>query len=195
MTECERKIIEDNLNVVAMATWRFMKRYNVPASEFEDYRQTGYLILCNKVHKYDGSTKFSTFIDIVLRNAFIDIYRTNKRGQIDETSLDEYLSEEKSFSESELDEILKDVNTTENQVIERVTGDIIAKCIKKAKKTCKSKTIVRGFEALELRIEGYTSAQIAKLLEAPSNTIRVGINRAKNILLSDEDFINAIKTI
>ena len=73
MTEYEKKLIEDNMNAVAMTTWQFLKQHNIPRSEFDDYCQNGYLILCNKVHKYDGSTKFSTFIDVVLRNAFIDI--------------------------------------------------------------------------------------------------------------------------
>lgn len=67
MTEYEKKLIEDNMNAVAMTTWQFLKHHNIPRSEFDDYCQTGYLVLCNKVHKYDGSTKFSTFIDVVLR--------------------------------------------------------------------------------------------------------------------------------
>lgn len=195
MTEYEKKLIEDNMNAVAITTRQFLKRYNIPQTEFEDYRQNGYLILCNKVHKYDGSTKFSTFIDVVLRNAFIDMYRTDKNRRLDMVSLDDYLSEEKSFNDAQLAEFLEDENSTENEAFAKLTNEIIKKCIKKSKVNCTSETTVRGFEALELRIEGYSGAQIAKMLDAPSNTIRVGISRAKKILLCDKEFTDVLQTI
>ena len=191
MTEQEKKLIEDNMNAVTMTTWQFLKQYNIPRTEFEDYRQNGYLILCSKVHKYDGSTKFSTFIDVVLRNAFIDIYRTDKNRRLDVVSLNEYLGEEKTFNDAQLAAILEGDNTTENEVLEKVTNEIMKKCIKRAKSKCTSKTTVRGFEALELRIEGYTGAQISEMMKTPSNSIRVGINRAKKILLDDKEFADA----
>lgn len=190
MTEQEKMLIEDNMNAVTMTTWQFLKQHNIPRTEFEDYRQNGYLILCSKVHKYDGSTKFSTFIDVVLRNAFIDIYRTDKNRRLDMVSLDDYLSEEKTFNDSQLAAILEGEDSTENEVLEKVTNEIMKKCIKRAKSKCTSKTTVRGFEALELRIAGYTGAQISEMMKTPSNSIRVGINRAKKILLDDKEFVD-----
>jgi len=195
MTEYEKKLIEDNMNAVAMTTWQFLKQHNIPRSEFDDYCQNGYLILCIKVHKYDGSTKFSTFIDVVLRNAFIDIYRTDKNRRLDVVSLNEYLSEEKTFNDVQLAAILEGDNTTENEVLEKVTNEIMKKCIKRAKSKCTSKTTVRGFEALELRIEGYSGAQISEMMKTPSNSIRVGINRAKKILLDDKEFVDVLQTV
>ncbi len=195
MTEQEKKLIEDNMNAVAMTTWQFLKQHNIPRTEFEDYRQNGYLVLCNKVHKYDGSTKFSTFIDVVLRNAFIDMYRTDKTRRLDLISLDEYLSEEKTFNDSQLAAILEGENSTENEVLEKVTNEIMKKCIRRAKSKCTSKTTVRGFEALELRIEGYSGSQISEMMKTPSNSIRVGINRAKKILLDDKEFADVLQTV
>lgn len=195
MTEYEKKLIEDNMNAVAMTTWQFLKQHNISRSEFDDYCQNGYLILCNKVHKYDGSTKFSTFIDVVLRNAFIDMYRTDKNRRLDVVSLNEYLSEEKTFNDAQLAAILEGDNTTENEVLEKVTNEIMKKCIKRAKSKCTSKTTVRGFEALELRIEGYSGAQISEMMKTPSNSIRVGINRAKKILLDDKEFVDVLQTV
>ena len=193
MTEYEKKLIEDNMNTVAIITRCFLKQYNIPGTEFDDYCQNGYLILCKKVHKYDGSTKFSTFINIVLRNAFIDIYRTNKSRYLEVVSMDEYLSEDKTSREYQLADFLKSDNSTENEVISKATDELIKNCINKAKRKCKSQTILKGFQALELRINGYSGKQISEMLNTPANTIRVGINRAKSILLDDKDFVNFIQ--
>ena len=195
MTEYERNLIEDNMDAVAITTRKFLKRYNIPQSEFEDYRQNGYLILCSKVHKYDGSTKFSTFIDVVLRNAFIDMYRTDKNRHLDVVSLDEFLNEDKTFNDAQLCAIVEDERKVEEEVIEKVTNDIIKQCIRKAKSKCASETTVRGFEALELRIAGYSGAQISQMMNTPSNIIRVGINRAKKILLGDSEFMDIFQTV
>ena len=195
MTDYEKRLIEENMDAVSITTRKFLKRYNIPQTEFEDYRQNAYVILCSKVHKYDGSTKFSTFVDVVLRNAFIDMYRTDKSRRLDVVSLDEFLNEDKTFNDAQLCAIVEDERKVEEEVIEKVTNDIIKQCIRKAKRKCASETTVKGFEALELRIAGYSGAQISQMMNTPSNIIRVGINRAKKILLGDSEFMDIFQTV
>lgn len=195
MTDYEKRLIEENMDAVSITTRKFLKRYNIPQTEFEDYRQNAYVILCSKVHKYDGSTKFSTFVDVVLRNAFIDMYRTDKSRHLDVVSLDEFLNEEKSFNDTQLALMLEDDRKVEDEVIEKVTNDIMKQCIRKAKNSCTSETTVRGFEALELRIAGYSGSQISQMMDTPSNIIRVGINRAKKILLGDKEFVDVLQNV
>lgn len=191
LCENEKRLIEENMNKIEIAVKMLMTKYNINRDEFEDYRQTGYLILCEKVGKYDGSVMFSTFAKKVLANAFIDKYRREKAKNPNTVSLNELVGDDES--EVSLADFLAADNNTENEVLTKVTGDMLKNCIKNAKSKCTANTTVKGFEALELKIEGYSGEEIAAMFNVPSNSLRSWISRAKKILLSENDVLALIR--
>lgn len=189
MREQERKLIEKNMYVVDCVVNDMMRKYCIPKEEYEDYRQTGFLILCSKVHKYDGSTEFKTFADKVLKNAFIDMHRTNH--DIKAESLEAKLYDDEG-NEEEFINLLAAPNNTENEVIAKVTNDMLKEHINRVKESCAAKTTVRGFEALELKMQGYSGAEIAKMFDVPANSVRSWMSKAKKLLLNDNGIQNLL---
>lgn len=195
MTDKEKRLIEENMKAIEIRTKQLVKKYGIPAHEYEEYLQVACLVICNKIHKYDEAKSFSTFVDAVLENAFIDMHRADKSNKIDIISFDDCCVEDGSGSEASLADFLATDNNTENEVLAGITNDIIKRCIKSAKAKCTSKTTVRGFDALELKFEGYTGAEIARMFNVPSNSLRSWISRAKKILLAEREFEDLLKAM
>jgi len=195
MKDKDKKIIEDNMNTIEIKTRYLLKKYGIPQSEYEDYLQMACLAVCNKIHKYNGSVKFATFAGRIIENAFIDVYRADKRIKFDVVSLDEHYTEDSEGNAAGLRDFLRTDTNAENEVIANITNDIIRKCIFDAKSKCKAKTTRKGFEALELKFEGYSGAQIAKMFDAPSNSVRMWMSRAKKELFKESEFADLLKTI
>lgn len=195
MTDKEKMLIEENMKAIEIRTKLLVNKYGIRLDEYDDYLQMACLVICNKIHKYDETKGFSTFVDAVLENAFIDMYRVDKSGKIDLISLDECCIDDGCGSEASLADFLATDNNTENEVLAGITNDIVKRCIKNAKEKCTSQTTVRGFDALELRFEGYSGAEIARMFNVPSNSIRSWISRAKKILLAEREFEELLQAL
>lgn len=193
LSKNDRKLIEDNMHTVEITVKRIMKKFGISKNEYEDYCQIGYLVLCSKVHRYDGSTKFSTFADKVLTNAFIDKYRFEKNRNKELLSLDDVCSEDSDGNGVSLAEFLVADANVENEVLSKITNDVIRKYIAFAKTKCSAKTTVRGFEALELKLEGYSGEEIANMFDVPSNSLRSWMSRAKKALLNEKEFVALVR--
>ena len=193
LSKNDRKLIEDNMHTVEITVKRIMKKFGISKNEYEDYCQIGYLVLCSKVHRYDGSTKFSTFADKVLTNAFIDKYRFEKNRNKELLSLDDVCSEDSDGNGVSLAEFLVADTNVENEALSKITNDAIRKYIASAKTKCSAKTTVRGFEALELKLEGYSGEEIANMFDVPSNSLRSWMSRAKKALLNEKDFVALVR--
>lgn len=193
LSKNDRKLIEDNMHTVEITVKRIMKKFGISKNEYEDYCQIGYLVLCSKVQRYDGSTRFSTFADKVLTNAFIDKYRFEKNRNKELLSLDDVCSEDSDGNGVSLAEFLVADTNVENEVLSKITNDAIKKYIASAKTKCSAKTTVRGFEALELKLEGYSGEEIANMFDVPSNSLRSWMSRAKKALLNEKDFVALVR--
>ena len=193
LSEYERNLVEDNMHTVEIVVKMLIAKYGIPKSEYEEYCQIGYLVLCSKVGKYDGSTKFSTFANKVLRNAFIDKYRFDKARNREIISLDKICSEDANGNGASLAEFLASETDVENEVLSKITNDLVREYIKSAKERYSSQTTVKGFEALELKLDGYSGEEIAKIFDVPSNSLRSWMSRAKKLLLNEKGFISIIR--
>lgn len=190
--EYEKRLIEENMHTVEIVVKLMMAKYNIPKNEYEDYCQIGYLILCNKVRKYDGSVKFSTFANTVLTNAFIDKYRRDKIRIRETISLDDICDNGEGDDGACLADFLAADVDTENEVLSKLTNDMVKDYIRNAKNKCSAGTTVKGFEALELKLAGYSGKEIADMFNVPSNSLRSWMSRAKKVLLNDINFTSMI---
>lgn len=193
LSEYERNLIEENMHMVEIVVKMLMSKFGISKDEYEEYCQIGYLVLCSKVGKYDGSTKFSTFANKVLTNAFIDKHRFDRSRNREIISLDEICSEDADGNGTSLVAFLASETDVENEALSKVTNELIRKYIKSAKERCSAQTTVKGFEALELKLDGYSGEEIAKLFDVPSNSLRSWMSRAKKLLLNEKGFIAMIR--
>lgn len=124
-----------------------------------------------------------------MTNAFIDKYRRDKVRNPETVSID--FVPDKGEAENIVclaDYLVTDINA-ENEILSKITHDMIKKYIKAAKKKCTAHTTIKGFEAFELRIEGYSGMEIANMFNVPSNSLHSWISRAKKILVNEHEFI------
>lgn len=191
MSEKDKRQIEENMDKLEVTIKSLAKKFNVPACDFDDYRQTAYLTLCDRAYKYDGRTKFITFANTVITNAMIDKYRREKNRNVEMVSFNDACFE--CEDETNLLDFLASENDTENEVLTRVTNDMVKKYIRTAKDKCTAKTTVRGFEALELKLEGYSGEEIASMFNVPSNSLRSWMSKAKKLLLCENDFVELVR--
>lgn len=191
MSEKDKRLIEENLDKLEVTIKSLAKKFNVSACDFDDYRQTAYLTLCGRAYKYDGRTKFITFANTVITNAMIDKYRREKSRNVEMISLNDARFE--CEDETNLLDFLASENDTENEVLAKVTNDMVKKYIRNAKDKCTATTTVRGFEALELKLEGYSGEEIASMFNVPSNSLRSWMSKAKKLLLCENDFVEMVR--
>ena len=189
MKENEKRLIEENIEKIDYIIKKFICSFNIPSNEMEEYKQIAYLALCSKTYKYDGSTKFTTFANMVIKNAFIDMYRKEKLRKIDFVSLEECFAEDEAGNGAGLIDFLSTENNTENEVLTKIRNELVFKHIKIAKENCTANTTVQGFSALELKIKGYSGEEIARMFNVPSNSLRTWMSKARKILLNDKEFI------
>lgn len=195
MNSKEKRLIEENIHDIENCVRRFMKAYNIPFSEYDDYYQIACLTVCDKVDKYNGTTKFSTFVNVIVKNAFIDMYRKNKAKNIDVLYMDGCYTEDDNGNNVCLADFLATENQTENVVLNYITNEMIMEYLSMARKKCSAETTARGFNALELKMEGYSGAEIAELFGVPANSVRSWMSRAKKALLSDGELMKYINAI
>ena len=186
MNEDEKRIINENIKAIEIRAKYLFRKYAEPNEEFDEFFQTACVFICDRIHKYDNSKGFSTFVDGVLEHAFIDRVRSYSRKRIDSVSLDECINDNEDSADNSILSFISGDNNTE---------DIVKRCIDNARSKCTARTTVRGFDALELTIAGYTGAQIAKMFNVPSNSLRMWISRAKKKLLSEKEFAEVMENI
>lgn len=188
LSEEEKLFIEKNMKTIEIGTKKFMNKYNIQMNEYEEYFQRACLAVCNKMHKYDRNMAFSTFVGAVLENALIDIHRKESRNIVGAVSIEECYMVEDGELELSLGNFLTATDDTENDALSRIVDLEVKKCIKYAKEKCTSNVVIRGFEALELKIAGYTGTEIARIYNVPSNSVRAWISRAKKVLAAEREF-------
>ena len=119
---------------------------------------------------------------------FYYIYRKKKISNVNTISVDAAVDNGDGTTAGLLDFLEADKNT-ENEVIDRVISEQVSEHIKKIKKETAAATTVKGFEALELKIQGYNSNEIADMYNVPANSVRMWMSRARKILMEDRFFM------
>ena len=193
MNDNEKRLFRENIKAVEIRAKYLYRKYAMPNEDFEEFFQNACVFIGERIHKYDGRKGFSTFVDSVLENAFIDRLRVTTKRNLDCLSLDECSGDENEGTP--MMEFLHADCNTENEVLSAITEDMVKSIIEDVRKKCTSKTTVKGFDALELKIQGYTAAEIAKIFNVPSNSLRMWISRAKKLLIKEKTFTELLETL
>jgi RNA polymerase sigma factor (sigma-70 family) len=152
--------------------------------------QTGCLALCESTRSYDGSVQFRTYAQVVVRNKLIDHCRRVKRIQ-DKTC---YTSNSVPDSEdNDYNDIisLPDLENDPETKIDEVEINILLQKLKNKY----SGITLKGIEAIELKIKGYSGVEIAALYGVKPNLLGAWISKAKKKIKQDTDFIAAFPEI
>jgi len=167
----QQALVAGHLDVVAN-----ILKYTIRANEtvqglgYDDLYQEGCVALCRAALTFNGSAQFKTYAQTVVKNRLIDHCRSVLRQYARTVPM-----EEQEFP---------------------VSGDLPLRpdtlaALARAKPQY-SGVALRGIEAMELKLKGYSGAEIAALYNAKPNEVGAWISRARQKLLRDTEFLAAI---
>jgi len=186
MTAVSREdLITENLDIVKWSIYNNIQvNEHVQGLGYDDLYQVGCLALCEATRSYDESTKFQTYAQVFVRNRLIDHCRRIKRFQ-DKTC---YL--ENQIDETEGTEYFNLMSAPADEPEEQLYADEINNLLQNVKQKYSGVTL-KGIEAIELKIKGYSGVEIAVLYKVKPNLLGAWISKARKKLKEDEDFMAA----
>jgi len=184
----QKTLVSEHIDVVK---WVIRERINVneryQGMGYDDLFQEGCVLLCHAAATYDsGRAGFKTYASVVIRNGLLSYCRMLHSKRKDTVSIDEdemNALEKSSFAADRASENTFDVTLSEVDVhglLESIKSEYngVARL---------------GIEALELKIKGYSGAEIAKMWGVSQNNLGAWISRAKKRLLDNARFIAFIR--
>lgn len=175
LNDKQQRMVEENLSLVEIILRKNIHpNENIRGMEYDELYQCGCLALCKAAAEYNGTVKFATFAGTVIRNAMIDQCRYamayyNKTLSIDETLTDD----EDTFAGMAMSE--------ESGPEDPLFCDELMALVQAAKKK-HTGAVLKGIEAIELRVKGYTGAEIAKMYGVKNNNVTSWISKAVAVM-------------
>ncbi|MEY8420585.1 sigma-70 family RNA polymerase sigma factor [Oscillospiraceae bacterium 44-5] len=174
LTSEQQSLAEQHLSLVDKVIFRCIHvNETVCGLGREDLRQEGCLALCRAAATYDGvSAQFSTYAATLIRNHLLDCCKAAgaRLKHLPAVSLDAGPPEEDrppGFPEPSVEDGI-------DALIDRLDADaLLSDCKRRYSGVARL-----GIEALELKIKGYSGADIARLYDAKPNHVGAWIARA-----------------
>lgn len=179
LTQEQQMLVEENLHLVRWAVREYIRvREEIEGLGFEDLCQEGAVALCHAAATYQASpVQFKTYAVTVIRNYLLDHCRKvmARQRNMPTLSLDAPLDEDKPPS----------YTPVAPDLAEEWISELYVSHILEHGKRAYSGVAKLGIEALELKIKGYSGADIAKLYHTKPNHVGAWISRAAEKLRSD----------
>lgn len=186
LSEVQKNVIVENLEIVEWAIYKNIHvNEKIQGLGYDDLYQVGCLALCHAAATYNGSTKFETYAQVVVKNKLLDHCRAVLSQQPPLLYLDAPAGDD---SRSTLEGIIStDSEDSMNSLSEAEILKILD-CVK----TSYNGVTLKGIEAIELKIKGYTGKEIAELYGVKSSHVGAWISRAASKLRKDPHFLSMI---
>jgi len=178
----QQELVQSSLYVVKnVIKYHIYTDRNTIGLEYDDLFQEGCSALCRAAVSYDGSTQFSTYAGAVVKNALISYCRkiSNRQKKVPFLSLDDPVSGCEDSSAAHLDTLVTSPDPVKDVSAIRLLESVKPKF---------SGVALLGIEALELKIKGYSGAEIAEMYGVRPNHVGAWISRAAQKLRLDDQF-------
>jgi len=174
----QKKLVEDHLNIVPYILNKYIKNSEDVEMNYEDLLQEGNLALCKAAIKYNGSVKFNTFAEIVVKHELLGYCKkTNRKIKTVELPAGKSIEEVLVCDDEEVPEML--FNAENLKSIRNIKNEY-------------SGVVLKGIEAIELKMQGLAGVDIAAIYKVKPNYVSAWIAKAKRQLLTNEKFLNEI---
>ena len=174
LTSDQQKLVEENLDLAdILLRTKIHPNETIRGMEFEELYQCGCLALCRAAATYNHSTQFQTYASRVVYNAMIDQCRTAQKHYGNTLSYDAAVGDEEDSHSIFLQ--------ASDAVDDTVLAGELTKLLDEAKKTYKG-AVLKGIEAIELQLKGYSGAEIARMYGVKNNNVTSWISKARAVL-------------
>ena len=180
----QKQLVTTHLSLVPRMVRALTRSFShLSQDEFDELTQTGYLALCNAAMKCSPTQPFPPYARAAIRNAIYDYWRDCGKRKSAFCSLDAILTaEDGSTYEPEFMLHKADTLTPEQAVLSKESFSYL-----KRLECTGSKHLKKGIISLRLQQNGYTSAEVAKLYNVPSNHVRAWQSKARKQLREDQE--------
>ncbi len=186
LSEIQKNVVVENLEIVEWAIYKNIHvNEQIQGLGYDDLYQVGCLALCHAAATYNGSTKFETYAQVVVKNKLLDHCRAVLKKQPSMLYMDAPAGDD---SRSTLEGI---ISTDSEDSMNSLSEAEILKILDSVKTSYNGVTL-KGIEAIELKIKGYTGKEIAELYGVKSSHIGAWISRAAAKLRKDSHFLSMI---
>ena len=183
LSEMKRTLVLENMHVADdYVRYHYQPNPTIAGFTKEDLRQVGYLALCDAAIRYDGSVKFVTYAQKVVASYLAD-YCRHMLSTVWIGSLDQPITEDSDYSGSQL---LPD-QRAERDFEEVEVRDLLDRC-----KRNYTGVERKGVEAIELKLCGYTDAEIAIRFGRKRNQVNAWISKARRKMREDQAVVSAM---
>jgi len=187
----QKKLVENNLDIVKWAIYSHITvKESVYGFGYDDLFQEGCLCLCRAAATYNGGlAQFETYAQVVVKNGLLTYCKKmwNKHKNTDN------ISDISPGSGEDMNDMATATQTGEDEYDAVISDAVIFELLESVKREYNGIALL-GIEALELKIKGYTGAEIAKLWGVKQNSIDAGITRATKKLRQNERFMAQFQT-
>ena len=180
----QKQLVTTHLSLVPRMVRALTRSFtNLSKDEFDELTQTGYLALCNAAMKCSPTQPFPPYARAAIRNAIYDYWRDCGKRKSAFCSLDAILTA-KDGGTYEPDFMLckTDALSPEQAVLLKESDSYL-----KRLECAGSNHLKKGIISLRLQQSGYTSAEVAKLYNVPSNHVRAWQSKARKQLREDQE--------
>lgn len=185
MTEYQKKLVEEHLSCVNYVIRTRIGLTNDPMLSYDDFYQVGCEALCKAAMRYRPQAgPFMPYAKRVVYNGLIDYCRhmgVRYRLQSDVLLDCDNSAMAMLLLSSEAENALSDVDHQD------------AMRIFQERKAAYTGIAKKGVEAMELQMEGYSVAEIAKMYDTTPNNVNAWISRARKKLKQDADMMSALR--
>ena len=180
----QKQLVTTHLSLVPRMVRALTRSFtNLSQDEFDELTQTGYLALCNAAMKCSPTQPFPPYARAAIRNAIYDYWRDCRKRKNAFCSLDAILTaEDGSTYEPEFILCKTDALSPEQAVLLKESDSYL-----KRLECAGSNHLKKGIISLRLQQNGYTSAEVAKLYNVPSNHVRAWQSKARKQLREDQE--------
>lgn len=178
LTMKQKKLVEEHLNIVPYIINKYIKNNEDVDMNYEDLIQEGNLALCKAAIKYNKSVKFNTYAEIVVKHELL-CYCKKVNRKIKTVDMP---------NGNDIEEFLV---SDDEEVPQILFNDENLKSIRNVKKEY-SGVVLKGIEAIELKMQGLAGVDIAAMYDVKPNHVSAWIAKAKRQLLINENFLNEI---
>ncbi len=182
LTHEQQDLVAQNLFLVGKTISRYIQtKEHVCGLGYDDLYQEGCVALCRAAATYDGtSAQFSTYATTLIRNHLLDCCRAagNRQRLLPSLSLDAGDEDGTSVIPE------PSVKDDSDALIDRLdTAALLVDCKRRYTGVARL-----GIEALELKVNGYSGSDIARLYDVKPNHVGAWISRAVQKMRKDFDF-------
>lgn len=187
LNDAQRKLVAEHTDVVKWAIYEHIKvNENVFGLGYDDLYQEGCVCLCKAAATYDGDkAKFITYAQVVVRSKLLTYCVKMSAKHKHVVSVDDIQDESDDYGGS-------GGRAAEDEYSAMLSDDFVYGLLASMKFEY-SGTVRLGIEALELKVKGYTGAEIARMWGVGQNHVGAWISKAKKKLVQNERFISELK--